>query len=972
VSICSWLCLNRHRCTPAPAIARVVFALLAAIALAPSIARAQNNAVVAGMVSDAQGGVLPGVSLTLRNTETGVARTSITEADGRYRFAGLAPGSYDLKAELSGFTSVEIKNTTLTIGLEVTENIKMNIETLQESVTVVGEAPVVETTRSEVAQVVTQQQIETLPVNNRQAITLALLLPGTSQDGTRPRKVNATVGSGGGFSASAFLVDGVSNQQTSAGEPRQDFPQGGIREFKVNVSQAAAEFGGTTGGVVTMVTKSGTNQYSGEGFEYFRDKTLNAMNEFEQQRHDTLGTSKPPFRRNQYGATLGGPIAMNKAHFLVAWDDTETNTPITVNTGKPQFYSSVEGTFSNGQYRRMFLGRTDFQLTSNQNLFVRWGWENDHTNCETCGGTNAAFSGSRVDQRRNSLVAGHTAVLGHSALNEFHFQYAPFEFLTAPPGANVWNDPTTYPAERFAQATMAYTFPSLSYGTSTSRVQKEWWWEFREDFSVTARAAGSHAWKFGSASVRGPNKDDSASNTLGTWQFGADQPFDPNDPASIAALKNPILFTASLPPVYRDTKNSWFQAYAQDEWKMGSEVTLNLGLRYDLQYDSWNQHLDQSKFPVPLPLVHPNLRKDHNNLGPRVGFAWDVANDGKSVVRAGYGRYYRYIFGSFGGEQTNLLQSSIRITKPSYPDPYGGKSPLAFASTAPPNISIVGDDIRNPQADMYNVGFSQQLTTNIAVHVDGTYTNMTSDTLTENVNTPDQVTKVKPLPTWGRILASEPLGVGKYKALLVRLDKRYAQRYLFLLSYTLSKSGGNSQGITSYYNPSLDNGPAPTDRRHMLVSSGSVMMPGQIQLGAVWTLRSKMPFSALAGKDIDGDGSANDYVPGTTANMGNRNNDALIAAVNIWRAQNGLGPLSASQFSSNRFNSLDLRASKSIPLGGQRKAEFVVQVFNIFGTNNLLPPGGDSYVNNALSDSFGKILTAQPRQQAEIAIRYAF
>ncbi len=271
---------------------------------------------------------------------------------------------------------------------------------------------------------------------------------------------------------------------------------------------------------------------------------------------------------------------------------------------------------------------------------------------------------------------------------------------------------------------------------------------------------------------------------------------------------------------------------------------------------------------------------------------------------------------------------------------------------------------------MYNVGFSRQLTTNLAVHVDGTYTNMTSDTLTQNVNTPDPVTKLKPLPPWGRILMSEPLGVGTYKALLVRLDKRYAQRYLFLASYTLAKSDGNSPGITSYYKPSLDSGPAPTDRRHMLVSSGSVMVPGQIQLGAVWTLRSKMPFSALAGKDIDGDGSANDYVPGTSANQGNRNLD--INLVNIWRAQNGLGPLSASQFSSNRYNSVDLRASKSIPLGGQRKAEFVVQVFNVFGTNNLLPPGGDSYVNNSLSDSFGKILTAQPRQQGEIAIRYAF
>ena len=323
----------------------------------------------------------------------------------------------------------------------------------------------------------------------------------------------------------------------------------------------------------------------------------------------------------------------------------------------------------------------------------------------------------------------------------------------------------------------------------------------------------------------------------------------------------------------------------------------------------------------------------------------DLSDSGKSVVRAGYGRYYRYIFGSFGGEQTNLLQSSIRITNPSYPDPYGGKSPLSFASTAPPNISIVADDIRNPQADMYNVGFSQQLTANLAVHVDGTYTNMTSDTLSVNVNTPDPVTKAKPLPTWGRIVESEPIGSAKYKALLVRFDKRLAHRYASLVSYTLAKSDSNLGGITSALNPALDYGPADTDRRNMLVSSGSVMMPFGVQFGAVWTLRSKMPFSALAGKDLDGDGSTNDFVPGTSNNQGNRNLD--INLVNAWRATNGLAPISASQFSSNRYNSIDLRASKAIQLGAGRKVEFVAQVFNVLGTDNLLPPGGDSYVANA-------------------------
>ena len=254
------------------------------------------------------------------------------------------------------------------------------------------------------------------------------------------------------------------------------------------------------------------------------------------------------------------------------------------------------------------------------------------------------------------------------------------------------------------------------------------------------------------------------------------------------------------------------------------------------------------------------------------------------------------------------------------------------------------------------------------MHVDGIYTKTKKDMEAVNINTPDPVTRLRPLSEWGRILQTQSIGSSTYKALMVRVDKRYADRFLYLVSYTLSKTSGYpiAGTITDAYNPSLDNGPAGTDRRHMLVSSGSVMMPGGVQLGAVWTLRSKMPFSALAGLDLNGDGSVTDFVPGTSRNVFD------LALVNAWRAQNRLGPVSASQFDTNRYNSLDARVSKAIQLGGRRKLELIAQVFNVFGVDNLLPPGAGSYVDNALSDSFGKILSAQPRQQGEIAVRYGF
>ena len=224
-------------------------------------ASAQTGGVIAGAIADVQNGALPGATVTVRNTESGLTRVAATGNDGAYRFGGLPPGLYDLSAELPGFATADVRGQMLTVGAELRVNVTLRLENLQESITVSGQAPVVEVTKSDVAGVITQQQIETLPVGTRQTLTLALLMPGTNADESRPRRVSVSVGAGGRVSSSSFLVDGVSNQQSTGGDPRQDFPQGAIREFRINVSQAKAEFGGTTGGVVSIVTKSGTNQF---------------------------------------------------------------------------------------------------------------------------------------------------------------------------------------------------------------------------------------------------------------------------------------------------------------------------------------------------------------------------------------------------------------------------------------------------------------------------------------------------------------------------------------------------------------------------------------------------------------------------------------------------------------------------------------------------------------------------------------
>jgi hypothetical protein len=234
--------------------------LLAAIAAAAPVAAQTTNGVISGIISDAQGGVLPGVTVTARNAETGLSRTVVTESDGRFRLAALPPGRYELKAELAGFGSVDVPPMTLTTGTEISRNITMQVQGLNESVTVTGEAPIVEVTRSDVSGVITQDQMQNLPLATRQPMDLALLMPGTSQDAVRARKANTNVGAGAFTNGSALLVDGVWNKEGNTGEPRQDFPASAIQEFKVMLSQSPAEFGWTAGGAVSMATKSGTNE----------------------------------------------------------------------------------------------------------------------------------------------------------------------------------------------------------------------------------------------------------------------------------------------------------------------------------------------------------------------------------------------------------------------------------------------------------------------------------------------------------------------------------------------------------------------------------------------------------------------------------------------------------------------------------------------------------------------------------------
>jgi hypothetical protein len=491
--------------------------------------------------------------------------------------------------------------------------------------------------------------------------------------------------------------------------------------------------------------------------------------------------------------------------------------------------------------------------------------------------------------------------------------------------------------------------------------------------------------------------------SLGTWTFAADQPFNPSNLSSFVPVAGSVrqFSTGNLVKLPTYTPNVLSNFYAEDQWKPAAGVTLNVGLRYDYQFHAFNQGLTldskDPKYGIPLfpttgtaaslaPLVHFDQRGDKNNFGPRVGLAWDVRNDTKTVVRADYGIYYNPMnLQITSAELANYRQPTAIIANPTYPDPYGGRDPLTFVSTAPQNIQVSADNLENLQSAAYTAGVSRALTSVIALHVDGVYNHMTKVPMTIDINArPGSysvasntfvATGPRPLPQFARVLQAQSIGFMNYKALLVRLEKRLEHNYMYLVSYTLSgsngnvnNSGGTQSVVTDSGRISSDEGPNNSDRRHALVASGSFLLPSDVTVGAIFTARSSMPFSAIAGVDVNGDGNITDYVPGTSRNVFNRGNDAdMLALVNAWRGVNGLAPINPT-FSTNEFYSLDLRGSKAITLNTGRRVEVIAQVFNVFNRKNLV----SAWTTNALSPAFGTSVSAAPMRQAEVAVRFTF
>lgn len=926
-----------------------------------------NTATIQGTVRDVDGAGMPGVAVNARNQESGITQTTVSDVAGRYRLPGLPAGSYTITFELQGFATMQRPDVLLRLDDDLSLDVGMQLSNVEETITVTAETPLIESTKAEFTTAVSGEQINNLPVNTRRWLDLALLTPGTSQDNIRGVFYNnVNIGGGVQFYASAFKVDGTNNNWAEMGEPRQNYPADAIAEFKVTPHQFKAEDGLATGGVLNVITKAGTNAFHGTAFEFFRDDSFNALGTFQRE--------KLPFRRHQYGGTFGGPIIKDKTHFFVSYERTQLSDQFTVNTGGA--WPAFDGDHSRDFFRQMYTARLDHQFSPSSRVFYRYGNEDEDAPNKTAGGRSADSLGFAVP--RWSHVAGHTWVINDRAVNEFRFQAAFAMYQVYGSGGRVEYNPTSidglsqaeleqHPAWNSCAVQLRY--PSLSEGSCNLQMGPEHRYEFRDDFSLFVSGAGasSHDFKGGfDVSIVPFEADTGGQQMRGTWVFPSDRPFDPNDPSTF-----PITYSQARAAATKITVNH-ISPYIQDDWSPSNKLTFNIGLRYDLQDNSFNENIaSEARLQgrdIPWHNGDAGLgttgdRGDKNNFGPRFGFAWTPTGSGDLVIRGGAGIYYQNIRTLLNfSERLWPAQRSIFIVNPTYPDPFGGLSFDDFVAASIPNINLLANDMVNPKATQLSLGVSKMLGNNAALSIEGTYTKTTDLGASRDVNF--RVDGVRPFSQFNRASMIQSIGESDYKALFVRFERRFRGDHQYLLSYTLSSADEDDLGLPPNQSDlSGINGPATADRRHRITASGMVILPADVQVSGIVSWSSSRPFEATSGLDLNGDGIGGDYIPGIFYNIGCRGLD--LGVVNGYRASRGLAPVGEPRCPT--FFNVDLRATKTWEIGSQVRFETIAQVFNLFNRDNFQNGTG-----NMLSGSFGVPVSASDKRQLELAARVIF
>src|SRR5690349_16357744 len=821
-------------------VSRAALLLLAAFALIPSTVRSQGNqGAVEGSVVDSSGAAVPDAALTATNIATGISFQTRSGPDGLFVFPVLPVGNYTIEVQHSGFAKLARKDVNVTVGSRLNLALKLSVAGETTSVTVTSETPLIETTRSQVSTTVNDAAIQNLPTNGRNFINFALLTPGVTLD-VRGGDISFAGQRG---TLNSLIVDGSDNNntffgqslgRTGSGRAPYQFSEDAVQEFQVNSNAYSAEFGHAGGAVINVVTKSGTNTFHGTAFEFFRDKGLNANDPINKQRRQP----RSPYHFNQFGGNVGGPIIKDKLFFFFDYDGQRNTLPNTVFLGVTPpasptanqqtaltYLQARDGSWIRTQNQNVYLGKVDWRLGADELLSVRYNAQRfNGAGFENGGPQNSSEHTGASNVVTDTLTGSLNSTLSTRIVNVVRAGYT----RDNEPGlSNSINPEVTVFQGGVTSLVMGRNFFSPRF-TNIHRG------EFGDTVTLIH---GRHSIKTGFNALADRIANFFPGNFSGAYTFNSLEGFGCNLNGGGAACFTGPDATDRFVQAFAGsgtsgpTTNPNFQeysAFAQDEWRLRTGLTLNLGLRYDLDLIAQPPTLNNAASLTAAGIFTNKIHNDHANFGPRIGIAWSPLGS-KLVVRTGYGIFYGRtpaiaVGTAFSNNALNVQTLTFTGANiPQYPNTMCGAPTASPSCAAPtggtagvPSIYVFQPDYREPDVQQANLGVEYQIQPTMSVQVNylwvkGTHLTRTLDVNLQGPETPvtvgfvgstqtatvERITQPRPIAGFARIEEFQSNSNSFYNGLTVQMNKRLSHNYQLLASYTFGKVIDDTPDATS-------------------------------------------------------------------------------------------------------------------------------------------------------------------------------
>lgn len=1017
----------------------VLAGVLCAGGVVPSASAQVTTATLVGVVSDPTDAALPGATVIIKDVETDAQRVIVTDSAGRYQAAGLTSGVYDVTVELSGFQSIRRTGLRLSLGQTLTLNLRLPLKQQTEVVTVSGEAPLIDTTRSSLTALVDETQIRELPLNGRDFSQLTLLQPGVIASPTTARQVDRGMGTqvsiaGARPNQISYQLDGTDVNFQGNGSPGS--AAGGllgvetVREFQVLVNNYSAEYGRSTGGIVTAITRSGTNTPRGAVFGFLRDDALDARNHF-----DPSDAEIPPLSRRQAGGFAGGPIFKDRTFYFGSYEGLRQDRGRTSIARVPsratrartdiapqvlpflRVYPEPNGAENaqSGLYsveiveptrEHYAIGKIDHTMTANQSMSLRYSWDRANV---TVPQELPLFS-VQTNTKAQFLVGEHKWIITSRLLNTVKVAWNRAYEATV----NVDNVPIDeslfyIPGTQFGALNVS-GLSTLGSDTNTPTFIDLKSLQLVDGLTWSH---GSHMYKAGVNWTRWFNDQNSSFVRGGNYTFTSIDNF-------VRGSANAFEGQAPGSSTDRQWRQNLIGLFVQDDWSVARRATLNLGVRYEFITVPKEKQGRVARMPdlyaastsVGDPLFeNPSLR----NVAPRMGFAWDMTGDGRNALHGGAGLFFEPILGNVYrayGNRTPPFYSTINPRNPPFPNPTA-----AGAGTPALRLDLFEFRPDNPYRVQYNVTYQRQLPAQTTVMVG--FVGARGFHQIRNIEWNQAVPEIqgdgryffaagqnRRNPNFASIRLRTTDGRSWYKGLIVGASRRFKDGLALQASYTLGKSedfGSQAVGSGDFENsfqpaygldPAGNKGLSDFDIRHNFVFNYSWELPfgksltgvpraflSGWQVSGIVTMRSGVPFSPVLGFDraralprSGGAGQRPELAPGASSNpvLGG---PAQYFDPNAFVLPEAgyLSTLPRNTIIGPGFATWDGSVFRNVAMGAHRRLQVRMEVFNLLNRANFGLPVATVFNAAGRVANAGEITTTVgTARQIQFGVKFEF